>query len=120
MDENRYVVLQCRHNRSYASGEVLMSAKDAMTDVIRVRIEPEKKAALTRLYESRGTNVSQAAREFFDSELESEGDPLVKFDALMEQVDAKLDSYGAPEPTIEDIVDYLEKVRSARVHDRVA
>ena len=31
-----------------------MSATTGMTEMIRIRIEPEKKAALTRLYQSAG------------------------------------------------------------------
>ncbi|WP_172135157.1 hypothetical protein [Adlercreutzia sp. ZJ473] len=97
-----------------------MSAADAMTDVIRIRIEPEKKTALAELYRSRGTNLSQAARDFFDTELESAESPLDRFDAIMAAADEKLDAYEAPEPTIEDIVAYVEKVREVRSRDLVA
>ena len=97
-----------------------MAQVDKMTDSIRVRIEPEKKAALTRLYEARNTNISQEVRSFLDRELEATSDPLSRLDAIMESVDAKLEAYGAPEPTIQDIVAYVERVRVQRAKDAAA
>ncbi len=97
-----------------------MSATAGMTETIRIRIEPEKKAALTRLYQSRGMHISQAVRDFLDDELEAMGNPLDRFDAIMASVDERLKAYDGPEPTIDDIVAYVEKVRSARVCDSVA
>jgi len=97
-----------------------MSANDAMTETIRIRIEPQKKAALTRMYEQRGTNLSQVVRSFLDDELASQSDPLSRFDAIMSSADKKLDAYGAPEPTVEDIVSYVESVRAARSADTAA
>lgn len=97
-----------------------MTTHDGMTDVIRIRIEPEKKAALNRLYQAQGTNVSRVVRDFFDRELESSRDVLDQFDALMASADEKLATYGGPEPTIDDIVSYVERVREARARDSVA
>lgn len=94
-----------------------MTVADTMTETIRIRIEPEKKAALTRLYKQRGTNISQAARDFFDEQLEDMADPLDRFTAIMASVDAKLDAYDAPEPTVDDIVKYVESVRAKRAKD---
>lgn len=96
-----------------------MSATTGMTEMIRIRIEPEKKAALTRLYQSRGMHISQVVRDFLDDELEAMGNPLDRFDAIMESADKKLGAYNGPEPTIDDIVAYVERVRSARVCDSV-
>lgn len=97
-----------------------MSANDGMTEVIRIRIEPTKKAALTELFRARGTNVSQAVRDYFDEELESSAHPLDRFDAIMASADKQLASYDAPEPSIQDIVAYVERVREARARDSVA
>lgn len=91
-----------------------MSTLDTMTDTIRIRIEPEKKEALSTLYKKRGTNISQAVRRFFDSELEVMSDPLDRFDAIMSSANKKLDAYDAPEPTVEDIVSYVEDIRRKR------
>ena len=90
-----------------------MAVADAMTETIRVRIEPEKKATLTRLYKRRGISISQAVRQFFDSELD-------RFDAIMASADKKLDAYAAPEPTVDDIVNYVESIRAERAKDAVA
>lgn len=87
---------------------------NSMTDTIRVRIEPEKKALLTKLYEERGTNLSQAIRDFLDKEIESQSNPLDRFNAIMTSADKKREAYGAPEPTVQDIVDYVGKVRESR------
>ena len=96
-----------------------MAVADAMTETIRVRIEPEKKATLTRLYKRRGISISQAVRQFFDSELETASDPLDRFDAIMASADKKLDAYAAPEPTVDDIVNYVESIRADRAKDAV-
>ena len=97
-----------------------MTAADGKTEVIRIRIEPEKKMALTELYRKRGSSVSQAARDFFDSELSSMASPLDRFDAIRAAADEKLAAYDAPEPSIDDIVAYVERVRESRARDRVA
>ena len=89
-------------------------SSDYMTDTIRVRIEPEKKTLLTKLYEEKGTNLSQAIRDFLDKETESQSDPLDRFNAIMASADKKREAYGAPEPTVQDIVDYVDKVRESR------
>jgi hypothetical protein len=91
-----------------------MTSQSAMTETIRIRIEPEKKEKLTRIYQSRGTSISQAVRNFFDAELATQVDPISRLDAIFGSVDAKLDNYGAPEPSVQDIVDYVEGVREAR------
>ena len=91
-----------------------MASKDALTDSVRIRIEPEKKRALERLYAQRGTTISQAVRGFFDEELASQANPLDRFDAIMDAADAKADSYGAPEPTIDDIVAFVDRIREER------
>ena len=64
-------------------------SSDYMTDTIRVRIEPEKKTLLTKLYEEKGTNLSQAIRDFLDKEIESQSDPLDRFNAIMASADKK-------------------------------
>ena len=94
-----------------------MAVANSMTDSIRIRIEPQKKAALTRLYESRGTNVSQVVREFLDAELESSLDPLDRLDAIFASADEKLAAYNGPEPTVEDVTAYVDKIRAARARD---
>ena len=89
-------------------------SSDLMTDTIRVRIEPEKKALLTKLYEEQGTNLSQVIRDFLDKEIESQSNPLDRFNAIMASAGKKREAYGAPEPTAQDIVDYIDKVRESR------
>lgn len=89
------------------------------SETIRIRIEPEKKIALTKLYEERGTSLSGAVREFLDQELESQAQVLDRFDTLMGSADRKREAYGAPEPSIEDIVAYVERVREERSKDLV-
>lgn len=61
-------------------------------EVLRIRIEPEKKLALNDLYAKRSTNISKEVRSFLDRELESMSNPLDRFDAIMASADAKLDA----------------------------
>ena len=75
---------------------------------------PQKKALLTKLYEERGTNLSQAIRDFLDKEIESQSNSLDRFNVIMTSADKKREAYGAPEPTVQDIVDYVGKVRESR------
>ena len=91
-----------------------------MDDMIRIRIDGEKKAALNKVYDAKGTTLSEEVRKFLDEQLLAESDPLERFDALMDSVDEQLDAYGAPEPTVEDIVSYVEEVRAQRSQDRAA
>ena len=85
-----------------------------MTDTVRIRIEPEKKRALEALYAQQGTTISQAVRSFFDDELASCANPLDRFDAIMASADEKVEAYGAPESTVDDIVSFVERVREER------
>lgn len=71
-----------------------------MTETIYIRIEPEKKAALMRFYQARGTSMSQAVRDFLDSELEAMDNPLDRFDAIMASADEKLKACNGPEQHI--------------------
>lgn len=91
-----------------------------MDDMIRVRIDGEKKAALNRIYDAKGTTVSEEVRKFLDEQLLAESDALERFDALMGDVDERLDAYAAPEPTIEDIVSYVDGIRAQRAQDTAA
>lgn len=97
-----------------------MAQAEKMTDSIRIRIEPDKKAALADAYRKRSTSISREVRAFLDRELEGLADPLDRFDAIMASADAKLDAYGAPEPTVEDIVSYVEGIRAERARSAVA
>lgn len=97
-----------------------MAQAEKMTDSIRIRIEPDKKAALADAYRKRSTSISREVRAFLDRELEGLADPLDRFDAIMASADAKLDAYGAPEPTVEDIVSYVEGIRAERACSAVA
>lgn len=100
--------------------KVVILVPDAMTDSIRIRIEPSKKIALTKMYQLQGKSISSAVRGFLDSELAMKGNPLDEFDAIINQVDEKLHAYGGPEPTVDDIVAYVERIREARAQDMVA
>lgn len=112
------MLLHYRHN--VATKGATMIQDNHLTDMIRIRIEPEKKEALNRLYKSKGTSLSRATREFYNRELEAVEDPLARFDSIMAEADAKREAYAGPEPTIKDIVAYIERVREARSSVSVA
>jgi antitoxin component of RelBE/YafQ-DinJ toxin-antitoxin module len=92
----------------------------AKSETIRIRIEPNKKAALTAIYAAQGTTISAAARAFLDAELAAHQNPLDAFDAIMASADAKLDAYGAPEPTVDDIVNFVDAARQNHAAGAVA
>lgn len=91
-----------------------------MDDMIRVRISSEKKSALNKIYDAKGTTLSEEVRKFLDEQLLAESDALERFDALMDSVDEKLEAYGAPEPTLDDIVSYVDGIRAQRIKDAAA
>lgn len=64
----------------------------------------------------RGSSISKAARDFFDAELAAEASPFDRFDVIMAAVDEQLAAYDAPEPTINDIVAYMGKLRDVCLH----
>lgn len=97
-----------------------MSEGSGMDDVIRVRIESEKKTALNRVFESKGTTISEEVRRFLDEQLLAESDALDRFDAIMASADERIDAYGAPEPTVDDIVSFVDRIREQRVRDTAA
>ena len=86
----------------------------AATETIRIRIDPEVKNSLTHMYARRGTTISQAVRTFLYEELENERTALDRFDAIMTAADAKMESAGEPEVSIDDIVTYIDSVRDER------
>ena len=84
------------------------------TEMIRVRIEPEKKERLQSIYAARGTTLSQAVRDFLDSEL-AQNDPLSVLDGIAESAARKVEASGAPELTIDDVVAFVDSVREERI-----
>lgn len=84
------------------------------TETIRVRIEPDVKNSLTQLYKARGTTISQEVRTFLYEELAQNASALDRFDAIMASADAKLESAGEREVSIDDVVAYVDRVREER------
>lgn len=112
------MMLQCSHYCSYK--EVTAMSASSMNEVVRVRIDADKKASLTRMYSAKQTTISEAVRRFLDEELERDKALLDRFDAVMQSADEQAASYGAPEPTIDDIVSYVDRMREQRAHDSAA
>lgn len=89
----------------------------AATEVIRVRVRPEDKSRLTRLYAARGTTLSQAVRTFLLSELDAEADALEMLDRIADSAERKIEASGLSSPSVDDIVAYVEAVRDERTAD---
>ena len=92
----------------------------AATDSIRVRVDPGFKDEVVRMYAQRGTTVSQAIRSFLADELASHNNALAAFDAIMASADAKVAASGMPEPTIEEIDEYIGAIRKERAEQALA
>lgn len=90
------------------------------SDTLRIRVEPEFKRDVSRMYEQRGTTVSQAVRTFLAGELSAYRSSLDAFDAIMASADAKVAASGMREPSIEEINDYIARVRSERADASLA
>lgn len=90
------------------------------SDTLRIRVEPEFKKEITRMYEQRGTTVSAAVRAFLADELASYSSALDVFDSIMASADAKTEASGLREPTIDEIRDYIDRARAERSKDALA
>lgn len=53
----------------------------------------------------------------FENYRESGRDMLDQFDALMKSVDKELEVHRAPEQSVEDIVSYVDAIRSRRIQN---
>lgn len=89
----------------------------AATDVIRVRIDPQEKELLTRLYAARGTTISHEVRTFLRAELEYSSDPLAALDGIAASARRKALASATPEPSVQDIVAYIDRIREERVRE---
>ena len=90
------------------------------SDTIRVRVDSEFKARVTRMYRERGTTVSHAVRSFLADELAAYSTAADAFDAIMASADVKLEASGIGEPSINEINDYIANVRAERVEQSLA
>lgn len=91
----------------------------AQTETIRVRVDPELKSDLSAWYRQRGTTMSQAIRTFLFDELQRSRNAEApsatrRFERIMETADSALAASGEPPLTTQDIVDFVEAVRSER------
>ena len=90
------------------------------SETLRIRVEPGFKRDVTRMYEQRGTTVSAAVRTFLADELSSYTSALDAFDSIMASADAKVQAAGLREPTIDEINDYISRVRAERAGEALA
>ena len=84
------------------------------SDVLRIRVDPEFKESVSHMYEQRGTTVSQAVRSFLVEELAAYSSAVDAFDAIMASADAKVEASGMREPTIDELNDYVSRIRAER------
>ena len=89
-------------------------------EVLRIRVEPEFKDKVVRMYQQRGTTVSHEVRAFLARELAANTSAVSVFDSIMASADEKVQASGYNEPTIDDINDYIARVRAERVDDALA
>jgi hypothetical protein len=86
------------------------------TDIIRIRLEPELKAAFTKRCAQKGVSASQVLRGFVQQEA-TQARAVDRLDALLAKASQKNASSGLSSPTIDDINAYIAKVRKDRYAD---
>lgn len=91
----------------------------AQDEVIRIRIDADDKRDLSQMYAQRGTTISQAVRTFLKGELQAYRSAVDAFDAIMASADTKLEASSLPEPTIDEINDFVSRIRSERSQQAV-
>ncbi len=89
----------------------------AATEVIRIRVEPEVKDALNSMYKAKGTTISQVVRSFLLDDLQKHSGAVDRFDAIMSSADQKVAASGTQTPSIESIVEYVDRIRTERMND---
>jgi antitoxin component of RelBE/YafQ-DinJ toxin-antitoxin module len=84
------------------------------TDTIRLRLEPELKAAFARRCEQRGITVSQALRDYVQRETTSTT-VTDRLDALLLKASEKNAASGLASPTLDDINAHIARIRQDRL-----
>ena len=91
----------------------------AHDEVIRIRIDAEDKQDLTEMYAQRGSTISQAVRTFLKGELQAYRSAVDVFDAIMASADQKIAASSLPEPSIDEINDFVARIRAERAQQAV-
>ncbi|MDR1087949.1 MAG: hypothetical protein LBL23_01540 [Coriobacteriales bacterium] len=94
-----------------------METTVSASDTIRIRVEPEMKSEVLAHFARKGTTVSQAVRGFLSEELQIPQSRADRLDALAASAEQKLSASGLAEPTMSEILDYVEEVRQERKAD---
>ncbi len=84
------------------------------TEVIQLRVTPSLKSELEDRCRLQGTSVSEKLRSLVQKELSQEQSPLEEADAIFAAADARTQAAGLPEPSIEEVVAFCDRVKRER------
>lgn len=84
------------------------------TETIQLRIEPSIKHDYERRCRESGQTVSQAVRELIVADLYADQTPLARLDAIFASADEHREAAGLPEPSVEEVVAFCERVKQER------
>ncbi len=90
------------------------------TEVIQVRVDATMKRELEELSAKRGVTLSQGIRDILSTELnraktKDKKSPAEEFDEILQEADERRKASGLPDPSIEQIVEFCDKVRAERI-----
>ena len=84
------------------------------TEIVQFRVEPSVRRDLESRCARRGVSVSQGLRDIVMVDLYGEKPPADELASIIASADEKLDASGLPEPSVDQIVEYCERVRAER------
>ncbi len=84
------------------------------SEVVRIRVAPERKKRYMAMYEAQGITLSNAVRDFLDEELAHYEDPLMVLDEIAQSATQKTQASGLREPSVDELVAYVNNIRSER------
>lgn len=84
------------------------------TETIQLRIEPSIKQDYERRCRANGQTVSQAVRDLIVADLYADQTPLARLDAIFASAAERREAAGLPEPSVEEVVAFCDRVKQER------
>lgn len=89
----------------------------ATSEVMRVVLPPQLKAQFQEKCNRQGQKMSERMRQLVVQDLAQSESPADKLDRILASAEVKNKAAGLPEPTIEDIDEFIAAVRAERIED---
>ena len=92
-----------------------MTESTAESQVLRVVLPAAVKAEFSRRCAERSQGMSERVRQLIVLDLEETESPAQRFEAILSSARRQVAASGLPQPSIEDIDAFIERVRDERI-----